>query len=226
MGTLKLATSVEGEPRTRKQALSCADKDHWKKAMDEEIVSLLSNDTWEIVPAPKDKNTITCQWGFKLKRNTNGGVDRYKARVVARGFSQKYGTDYDEVFAPVIRQTTFRTLLTITGQEKIIVKHYDAKTAFLTGSLKETIFMKQPEGYAIPGKKNIVCKLNKSIYGLKQAAKVWNDQLDEILKNYHFQKGEADPCLYIKHNKEGIIFLVVYVDDFLLAGRDIKKMSR
>ncbi|KAK2574783.1 hypothetical protein KPH14_013025, partial [Odynerus spinipes] len=173
VATLKIVTNTEEEPRDRKEAISRLDKNNWKEAMDEEIDSLLKNDTWEIVPAPQDRKPVSCKWVYKIKRNAEGKIERYKARLVARGFSQKYGTDYDEVFAPVVRQTTFRTLLTIAGKESMIVKHYDAKTAFLNGQLKETIYMTQPEGYEIPGKENMVCRLKKSLYGLRQAAKVW-----------------------------------------------------
>lgn len=105
---------------------------------------------------------------FKIKRDVNGNVSRYKARLVAQGFSQKYGTDYDEVFAPVVRQTTFRTLLSVAAKRKYNVQHYDIKTAFLNGNLEEEIYMKQPPGFT---KGNKVCKLKKGLYGLKQSAR-------------------------------------------------------
>ena len=99
------------------EALSRPDKDDWKKAMNEEIESSKSNDTWEIVPQLSEQNIVTCKWVLKTKRNVKGEVERYKARLVARGFSQKYGVDYDDVFAPIVKQTTFRTLLTVAGQK-------------------------------------------------------------------------------------------------------------
>lgn len=143
---------VREEPKSREQALSGPDKIKWKKVMDEEMDSLLRNNTWEIVPAPKDRKIVSNKWVFKIKRDAQGKIDRCKARLVAGGFSQKYSTDYDEVFAPVVRQTTLRVLLTIAGQLRMIVKHYDAKTAFLNGKLKETVFMAQTEGYVVAGK--------------------------------------------------------------------------
>lgn len=225
IATSKLVNAVDTEPRTVKEALSGPNKGDWKKAMQEEIDCLKSNVTWDIVPKPNDSNVVTCKWVFKIKRNAEGNIERYKARLVARGFSQKYGTDYDEVFAPVVRQTTFRTLLAIAGQKGMTVKHFDAKTAFLNGELKETIYMKQPEGYVIPGKEDYICKLKKSIYGLKQAAKVWNDQLDDLLKEYGFVESEADLCLYTKNDGGVMVYLIIYVDDFLIAARDVKKID-
>lgn len=149
--SLKVIKIEDSEPRNIKEALSGLYKDKWKNAIEEEIKSLKENGTWDIVPKPKDRDIVTCKWVFKLKRNTEGNVEKYKARLAARGFSQKYGTDYDEVFAPVVRQTTLKTFLAIAGHKDMSVKHFDAKTVFLNGNLTETIYMDQPEGYAIPG---------------------------------------------------------------------------
>lgn len=213
------------EPKTRKQALSGPNKMQWIEAMDEEMKSLLDNKTWEILPAPKDRDIVSNKWVFKVKRNAKGQVDTFKARLVARGFSQKYGTDYDQVFAPVMRQTTFRA---VTDKLNMAVKHYDAKTAFLNGKLKETVFMKQPERYEIRGKENMVCRLIKSIYGLKQAARVWNERLHEVLEELGFARSEADPCLYVKIIAEMIMYIIVYVDDLVITGtlREIESTAK
>ena len=164
----------------------------------------------------------------KKKKKRKGEVERYKARLVARGFSQKYGIDYDEVFAPVVRQTTFRILLTLAGQRDMVVKHFDAKTAFLNRKLKERIYMSQPEGYIEKNKEEIRrrSRLIKGIYGLKQAAKVWHDQLSNYLKEYGFVQSIADPCLYIKVDDTNIVYLIIYVDDFLIAAKDIKLIDQ
>lgn len=191
--------------------------------MDEEIASLLNNNTWELVPAPENRKLVSNKWVFKIKDDTQG--QKFKARLVGRGFLQKFGTDYDQVFAPVVKQTTFRTLLTIAGQRKMIIKHYDAKTAFLNGTLQETIYMNQPDGYEVQGKENMVCRLIKSIYGLKQAVKVWNERLDKVLKEHCFIQSEADPCLYFKRMNNKIIFIVVNVNDLLIAGETKEKIE-
>ena len=209
------------DPKSIKEALSGPEKDHWKKAVNEELGCLLQNETWVEVPKPKDKTVITCKWVFKRKFNANGEVIRYKARLVARGFSQKYGTDYDEVFAPVVRQSSLKALLTIAGHKNLIVKHFDAKTAFLNGVLSNEVYMQLPEGYKAIQNEEIVCRLRKGLYGLKQAAKLWYDKLNRILKELGFVKSKADSCLYIKKTKRGVIYLVVHVDDFCMAASDI-----
>lgn len=131
---------------------------------------------------------------------------------------------FDEVFAPVVRHTTFRILLAIAGKKHLMIKHYDAKTAFLNGYLKETVYMSQPEGYEIEDRR-YACKLNKSIYGLKQAARVWNEQLHETLVELGFNQSEVDPCLYILVRGEDSIYLIVYVDDILIAAKTNEKIG-
>lgn len=133
MQITKLVTETQKDPTTVKEACTGPHKLQWKEAMEEEIRSLQENGTWEIVPTPKGKNIVSCKWVFKTKEDTNEGVVKYKARLVARGFSQKFGTDYDEVFAPVVRQTTFKVLLAVAGKQKLVIKHFDAKTAFPNG---------------------------------------------------------------------------------------------
>ena len=132
------------EPRTYDEAIQCVDSKQWKLAMDDEIKAIHQNNTWKLVDLPKDRKANGSKWVFKVKRDVNGKVLRYKARLVAQGFNQKYGTDYDEVFAPVVRPSTFRTLLSVAAKRKYHVKHYDIKTAFLNGKLDEEIYMKQP----------------------------------------------------------------------------------
>lgn len=214
----------EEDPKTRKEAIASENNKKRIEAMNEEISSLKNNNTWTLVDVPKNKNIVSCKWVFKTKRNLDGEVTKFKARLVARGFSQKYGTDYDQVFAPVVRHTTFHTLLTVAGMERMTTRHYDAKTAFLNGSLNEEIYMYQPEGFNINEKK--LCKLNKSIYGLKQAAKSWNDTLNSILKDFDFIQSKTDPCLYTKIVKNELIYLIVYVDDFIISCRDVNLIKK
>lgn len=216
VGQIHMATHED--PKTRKEALESNTKEAWISAMQEEISSLEKNKTWTLVDRPKGKNIVSCKWVFKTKKDLSGNISKYKARLVARGFSQKYGVDYDEIFAPVVRHATFRTFLTVAGMKNMLTMHYDAKTAFLNGSLKEDIYMEQPEGFAFD--KNKVCKLSKSLYGLKQAAKSWYDTLNQVLKKYNFIQSKTDPCLYSKIVDNKIIYLIVYVDDFLISCTD------
>jgi ribonuclease HI len=188
--------------------------------MDDEINSIYMNKTWDLVQLPENKKAIGCKWVYKLKFDDQGNVSRYKARLVAQGFSQKYGEDYDEVFAPVARATTFQVLLSIAGINNYHVKHFDIKTAFLYGEIEEEIYMKQPPGYA---KNNMVCKLNKSLYGLKQAARAWNKVLHEALLEFGFEQNNIDKCLYIYMSDDRKVlytncYLIVHVDDILLVS--------
>lgn len=180
------------EPKTYNQAIKSPDSIKWILAMQEELQSIEDNQTWLAVDLPPGRNTIGSKWTYKLKCDSDGNIARYKARIVAQGFSQKYGVDYDEVFAPVARSTTFRTLLSVAGKENYIVKQFDVKTAFLNGDLTEEIYMRPPEGVDIGNK---VLKLNKSLYGLKQAARAWNIALNKSLTNCGFERSKTDNCL-------------------------------
>ena len=148
----------------------------------------MKNETWDLVPPPPDgKNVIGSRWILKVKRNADGSVDGCKARLAAHVYSQTKGVDYDEVFSPVARYSAIspvaRSLLALTNMHDLEVHQMDVKTAFLNGSIDSEIFMTQPEGYVDACKSNYVCKLNKSIYGLKQSAQCWNSTLDQHLKS-------------------------------------------
>lgn len=212
----RLASTHQDEPRTYDEAMRSQDCYQWKKAMDEEFASLQENSTWEIVSKPDNQKPIGCKWIFKKKLNESGQVIRYKARLVAQGYSQKFGVDYDEVFAPVAKHTTLRTLLTVAARRTLQVKHIDVKSAYLHGELTETIYMKQPKGYHT-GSQEDVCLLKRSIYGLKQAGRIWNRKITEKFKQLGYEQSEADPCLYIR-NVEGVMsFILLYVDDMLVV---------
>ena len=213
------SSRVDYEPKTFKQAISCADADKWKKAMEEEIKSINHNKTWDLVKLPKNKRAIGCKWVYKLKRDENGEICTYKARLVAQGFSQKYGEDYDEVFAPVARSATFRILMSVAGVNNYHVKQFDIKTAFLNGDIEEEIYMKQPPGFE---NGNNVCKLKKSLYGLKQAARAWNKVFHEAVIGFGFTQSEVDKCLYSLKNVNDVCYMIVHVDDILVASNNPK----
>lgn len=207
------------EPKTFKEAMESEDAEDWKRAMEEELMAIKNNETWELVDLPKGRKAIGCKWVFKNKEDENGNIVRRKTRLVAQGFSQKYGVDYDEVFAPVVRGATFRLLLSIAGVRNYQVKHYDVKTAFLNGRLEEEIFMKQPPGFKTGEQ---VYRLKKSLYGLKQAARVWNQTLNDSLISNGFTQNKTDKCLYTKTDNESVCHLLVHVDDLLVAYNDEK----
>lgn len=166
--------------------------------MKEEYSSLVENGTWSLVKLPNDRTPIGCKWVYRKKEDETGNVSRFKARLVAQGFRQRQGIDYDTVFAPVATHNTLRILLTIAGYKQMMVHHVDVKSAYLNGQLKEEIYMYQPKGFVVPGKEHLVCKLQRSLYGLKQAARVWNETIHALLLELGFMQSSADPCLYTK----------------------------
>ena len=205
------------EPATVEEALNGVDKDKWKEAMEAEFKSLKSNDVWELVDPPKNARVVGCKWVYKCKVGENGAIERHKARLVAQGYTQRSGLDYEETFSPVVRFESVRTVLALAAQRDLKIHQMDVSTAFLNGELNELVYMKQPQGFVESGKENFVCKLNRSIYGLKQSPRCWNSALDKYLREIGFLQTKSDPCIYISTGEE-LFIIVVYVDDILLAG--------
>lgn len=210
------------EPTNYKEAVQCSKNDEWKRAMKDEMNSIAKNGTWTLVDLPKNRKAIGSKWVYKIKRDVNGQISRYKARLVAQGFNQKFGTDYDQVFAPVVRQTTFRTLLSVAAKRNYVVKHYDIKTAFLNGELQEEVYMKQPPGFA---KGDKVCKLNKGLYGLKQAARSWNKAIHNLLMDNGYKQSKYDKCLYMNDGKEDC-YILIFVDDIIIASKSNNEINK
>ena len=212
---------LKNEPANIEEALQSPKRDKWMNAMEQEMKSLEENEVWELVKLPKDRKTVGCKWVYKLKSGPDGSIERYKARLVAQGFSQRYGTDYDETFCPVVRLESLRTIIALAVQHGLKLHQVDVATAFLNGKLEEDVYMRQPEGFVTKGQEHLVCKLKKSIYGLKQSPRCWNTTLDDQLKDMGFIQSTSDPCVY--KNSGGETFLIgVYVDDIILAGKNDK----
>lgn len=206
---------VEDDPLSISEAKQRSDWKEWQKAINEEYDSLKKNNTWTECVLPVGRKAISCKWVFKLKRKSDGDIDKYKARLVAMGFSQTQGFDYNETYAPVAKLTTLRILLSIAAQMDLKVHQMDVKGAFLNGDLSEEIFMELPEGFK---KGNTVCKLNKSLYGLKQASFSWNQKFNQFMLGIGFKRCMKDRCLYVK---DGIkCYVLLYVDDLLISCTD------
>ena len=219
------ATEQQEEPHTVSEALSSTEKDQWKSAMQMEMDSIHSNDVWDLVELPAHRKAIGSKWVFRKKMNADGSIERYKARLVAQGFSQKQGLDFEETFCPVIRFESFRSLVAVAVQKGLRLHQLDITTAFLNGRLKEEVFMKQPEGFVKKGKEHLVCKLKQSLYGLKQSPRCWNHTLDAHLKDMGYIQSTNDPCIYTSSDGEHTI-IGVYVDDFVIAAmQEILKES-
>ena len=213
--------TLDDEPRTRKDAMESEDWPKWKQAMDEELAALRKNNTWILVDRPQGKRLIKNKWVYKIKLNPDGTVAVYKARLCAKGYTQIPNVDYKETFAPVASMTTVRIFLSVSNQLNMEVIQFDVKTAFLHGDLDEELYMEYPDGY--PNPDNKVCKLVKSLYGLKQAPRQWNLKFDRFLKHFDLKQSSIDKCLY--YNNEKSIFLVLYVDDGLVAAHDKKLLD-
>lgn len=198
------------------------DESEWFEAIDKEIQSLNENQTWEIVKSPSDAKFIGSRWIFKKKEEV-GEKFTYKARLVARGFQQREGIDYGETYAPVARLPTIRLILALTMNFKLFSRHLDVTTAFLYGKLEEDVYLKTPEGVSCPEGKSL--KLKRSLYGLKQSPKCWNTRFHEFIVTLGFHRSRSDYCLYIWSKKNSIVYLVLYVDDMLIAGNDEHKIN-
>ena len=226
---LLVAEEVEySDPSTYEEAMDCKEWEKWMKAMVEEIDSLLRNGTWVLVERPDGRRVVSCKWIFKKKLE---GADsenvRFKARLVARGFTQEHGVDYDEVFSPVVKHTSIRILLAIVARRDWELEQLDVKTAFLHGDLKETLYMAQPKGFVKAGDEGKVCLLKKSIYGLKQASRQWHRKFDDHVIKSGFLRSAYDECVYIKSVGGAVVaYLLLYVDDMLLAGACPKEIQK
>lgn len=214
-GMLALSAGAVFEPFTVSEAMQSDEHVAWKRAMDSEYESLIENNTWELTDLPPDRKAINNKWVFKQKYDGNGSKIRYKARLVAKGCSQREGVDYKETFSPVIRYSSIRFLMALAVRYKLKIEQMDAVTAFLQGDIDETIYMRQPEMYDDGSGR--VCKLKRSIYGLKQASRQWNLKLSQALIDCGFIQCQTDSCIYIRRHKfESLIIVAVYVDDLLI----------
>ncbi|KAH0609220.1 uncharacterized protein H6S33_001448 [Morchella sextelata] len=203
------------EPSTFNQAMQSDDQHLWKKAIQTEKDALDKAHTWDIVNRPSNRAVVKGKWVFKVKHNADGTIERYKARYVAKGFTQVQYQDYDETFAPVARYDSLRLLLALAAHNGWIPQQMDVKSAFLYGVLKEEIYMELPEGYR---QDNKVCKLRKCIYGLKQSPREWYACLADSLQRKGFVPAKFDPCVFIHKNHH--LYISVYVDDIMIFGPD------
>ena len=209
---------LENDPRTYKEAVSSPDASHWKEAINSEIESIMQNHTWELVDLPPGSKPLGYKWIFKKKMKADGSIDKYKARLVVKGYRQKEGLDYFDTYSPVTRITSIRMLIAIASLNRLEIHQMDVKTAFLNGELDEEIYMEQPEGFIAPGQERKVCKLVKSLYGLKQAPKQWHEKFDNVMLSNGFKINECDKCVYVKSTQKEYVIVCLYVDDMLIMG--------
>jgi hypothetical protein len=191
---------------------------HWNSAMVDEFTVLQNNKTWDLVARPPGANIVTGKWIFHHKLKPDGSLDRYKARWVLRGFTQRAGVDYGETFSPVVKPATARTVLSIVVAQHWPVHQLDINNPFLHGTLSETVYCAQPSGFIDVSKPDHVCRLNKSLYGLKQAPRAWYSRFADHLLRLGFVGSRADPSLFIYHRNMESVYLLLYVDDIVLTA--------
>lgn len=198
-------------------------KEKWRKAMDLEMEAIEKNKTWELVSLPKGMKKIGVKWVFRTKLNEKGEVDKCKARLVVKGYAQRYGIDYSEVFAPVARWDTIRLILALAALKGWIVFQLDVKSAFLHGELTEAVYVEQPEGYVRKGEEHKVLKLKKALYGLKQAPRAWYSRIEGFFMKEGFEKCSHEHTLFLKHEVGGKFLIIsLYVDDLIYTGNDVE----
>ncbi|CAM8878626.1 unnamed protein product [Rhodiola kirilowii] len=183
--------------------------------MHDEMDSLKKNKTWEIVDRPAKARLVGSKWIFTRKEGIPGvEPPRLKARLVARGFTQKEGIDFNEIFSPVVKHRSIRIMLSLVAYFDYELEQLDVKTAFLHGNLDETIYMRQPEGFVVGDPEKQVCLLKRSLYGLKQSPRLWYRRFDEFMFNCGFKRSDYDWCIYYKHVQgQSVIYLLLYVGD-------------
>jgi histone deacetylase 1/2 len=190
----------------------------WKSAMDDEYRALRLNNTWRLVDPPPGRHIVGCKWVFKIKQKSDGSIDRYKARLVAKGFTQRQGIDYTDTFSPVVKPTTVRLILSIAVSRGWQLRQVDVQNAFLHGDIQEEVYMSQPPGYVDKNHPNRVCRLQKSLYGLKQSPRAWYSKLSSKLQSLGFVPSQADTSLFIFIDKRVVIYILIYVDDIIITG--------
>ncbi|GJV57429.1 retrotransposon protein, putative, ty1-copia subclass [Tanacetum coccineum] len=213
------------EPTSYKAAMLDSESNKWIDAMNAEIQSMMDNMVWVLVDLPPGCKTVGSKWIFKKKTDMDGIVHTYKARLVAKGYTQLYGVDYEETFSPVADIRAIRILISIAAFYDYEIWQMDVKTAFLNGYLDEDIYMVQPEGFVDPNHPRKVCKLQRSIYGLKQASRSWNKRFDEEIKRFGFDQNLDEPCVYQKASGSNVTFLILYVDDIIIMGNHIPSLQ-
>ncbi|GKA73526.1 retrotransposon protein, putative, ty1-copia subclass [Tanacetum coccineum] len=214
-----------GEPANYKAALLDPESDKWLDAMNVEMQSMKDNEVWDLIDLPHNGKTVSSKWLFKKKTDMDGAIHTFKAHLVAKGFTQTYMVYYKETFSPVADIRAIRILIAIAAFYDYEIWQMDVKTSFLNGHLFEEVYMVQHEGFVNPKFSNRVCKLKRSIYGLKQASRQWNKQFDDEIKKFSFNQNRDEPCVYMKTSGSYVTFLILYVDDILIMRNNIPMLQ-
>jgi hypothetical protein len=217
-----MMADIEGlEPRDIREARKRPDWPKWEEAMLDELNRLKVAGTWEAVEKPRGANVVGSKWVYRIKKDSGGNIDKYRTRLVAQGFSQVPGIDYDDTFAPVVKSSSIRVILAFAARHSWPAHQMDVKSTYLNGKLddSETIYLRQPPGYAIPGSEHLVLKLKKALYGLKQGGRRWYKTFCAILQEIGLNPCESDSATFVQRSKDGgITILMVHVDDLTIVA--------
>lgn len=215
---------MDREPVTVQEALSRPDSKKWKEAMENELQSFSENEAWDLVDPPQEASVVGNKWVFKRKVDSVGNVC-YRARLVAKGFTQIEGIDFDETFSPVVRYSTLRLLFALSVKFDLDITHLDICTAFLNGFLDKPVFMSQPEGFVDPKNSSKVCSLKRAVYGLKQSSRAWNIRINDFLLELGYKRSKFEPCVFLKCFNNSMTFIALYVDDFFIFSNNTREVE-
>ena len=206
-------------PKNANEALQNA---KWAEAMTKEHRSLIENEAWDLVTLPEGRTAVGGRWHLCVERGSSGEILRYKARYVAKGYSQVYGRDYDETFSPTVKLSTVRCILACAAQETCNVDQMDIRTAFLNAPIDEEVYVCQPEGFEEYDERGslLYCKLKTSLYGLNQAGRNWYMTISEYLKFLGFEESRYDHCLFVRCDGKTRSYICLWVDDLIYFSTD------
>jgi hypothetical protein len=213
---------TEGDLTSYEEVMGSPHSSKWHEAMEDEMRSMSANQVWKLEEIPKGAKTIVCKWVYKIKHDSKENIDRFKVRLMAKGFTQREGIHYNEAFSPVSSKDSFRIIMALMAHYDLELHQMDVGTTFLNGDLYKNVYMEQPRDFVIEGKEKLGCHLTKSIYGLKHASRQWYLKFDETIRKIGFMENEEDNCIYAKFISGRFIFLILYVDDILLASSDVQ----
>jgi hypothetical protein len=208
------------EPTSFEEAMSTHNKIKWEEIINYEFHSLMQNETWTLTDLPLGRKVIGCKWILKIKLKFDGRINIYKARLVAKAYSQVHGVDYHDTFSLVVKITSIQMLMALVVANDFDVHQMDVKTTFLNGYLQETIYMEQPQGFIHLGTHHKVCKLHKTLYGLKQSPRTWYERTNSFILTSSFKKSLVDIKVYILTQDNQLAILALYVDDATLISND------
>jgi hypothetical protein len=226
-GIAESALRIPDDPKNYVEAMNSPEATAWCAAMDTEYESLIQASTWKLVPLPSELKAIRCTWIYKVKMHSDSTVARHKAHLVAQGCTQTPGIDFDQTFSPVVKYDSIRTILAIATQQQMHLTQFDIQTAFLHGVIDTIIYMIQPPGYEVAGPDGsvLVCLLLKSLYGLKQSGRIWNQTFDSFLVKFELEPTNADQCVYISKNDPALI-ITLFVDNAAHLTPSLQRSSR